>query len=80
MSDNDLHRRTQIARKKWRLTNREVDVLVLLARDGAGNQRISEELGIGASTVEQYVSRLLLKSGAVSRTELVARFWSDPAN
>lgn len=76
---SDIFRdRLEAARVRWGLTRREVDVLRILGREGASNMRISVQLRIKECTVEQYVSRIFLKSGAVTRAELVARFWSDP--
>ncbi|HUZ21824.1 MAG TPA: response regulator transcription factor [Acidimicrobiales bacterium] len=53
------------------LTQREADVLGLLAR-GRSNKRIAAELGLGVRTVEGHVSNVLGKLGVASRTEAVA--------
>ena len=50
------------------LTSREIDVVRALAR-GCANKEIATELGIGLRTVESYVSAVLAKLGARSRTE-----------
>lgn len=52
------------------LTQRESDVLALLV-EGLSNKRIAAELGLGVRTVEGYVSSVLGKLGAASRTEAV---------
>jgi NarL family two-component system response regulator LiaR len=52
------------------LTDRETDVLRLLAR-GKSNKEISQELGIGESTVKTHVSHVLEKLGVPSRTQAV---------
>ncbi len=53
------------------LTDRELDVLRLLAT-GATNRQIAQELFIGKETVKTHVSNLLRKFSAASRTEVVA--------
>ncbi|ONI75035.1 hypothetical protein ALI144C_40425 [Actinosynnema sp. ALI-1.44] len=54
------------------LTRREVDVLRVLAR-GRSNQQIADELFISTNTVATHVARILVKLGATTRTEAVAR-------
>jgi DNA-binding NarL/FixJ family response regulator len=61
--------------RRWRsgpdgagaLTSREADVLCLLSRESS-NKRIAAELSLGLRTVEGYVSSILAKLGAASRT------------
>jgi len=55
-----------------RLTEREVEVLRLLAR-GWDNRRIAETLCIGEQTVKNHVSRIYAKLGVESRVEAVIR-------
>jgi DNA-binding NarL/FixJ family response regulator len=52
------------------LTNREVDVLRLVAQ-GQSNADIARSLGIGEATVKTHISRVLAKLGLVSRTQAV---------
>jgi DNA-binding NarL/FixJ family response regulator len=52
------------------LTDRETDVLRLLAR-GRSNQEISDELYIGIETVKTHIRSILLKLGAKNRTQAV---------
>jgi len=54
------------------LTEREFDVLVLLA-DGKPNQAIADELFVALNTVKHHVTRILDKLGSTNRTEAVAR-------
>ena len=50
------------------LTEREVDVLRLLAR-GLANKEIARDLGIGEATVKSHVKHVLAKLGVQSRTQ-----------
>jgi DNA-binding NarL/FixJ family response regulator len=52
------------------LTDRETDVLTLVAR-GLSNTEIAAQLHIGTATVKTYISRLLEKLGGTSRVHLV---------
>jgi DNA-binding NarL/FixJ family response regulator len=54
------------------LTNRERDVLSLLA-DGATNRQIATQLGLSLKTVQNHVSRILDKLQATDRTQAVLR-------
>lgn len=74
----DMLRNAQTARafrKLERLTEREREVLGLVS-DGLGNTEISQRLGLSPQTVKNYVSRILMKLNAVSRTEAAASFLS----
>jgi DNA-binding NarL/FixJ family response regulator len=50
------------------LTERETEVLKLLAR-GKANKQIARELFVGEKTVKAHVSRILTKLGVQSRTQ-----------
>lgn len=50
------------------LTDRETDVLVMMAR-GKANKEIARELRLGQQTVKTHVSNILNKLGAHSRTQ-----------
>jgi LuxR family transcriptional regulator, maltose regulon positive regulatory protein len=54
------------------LTDREMDVLELLAA-GSSNQQIADRLFVALVTVKKHVSHILDKLGAANRTEAVAR-------
>ena len=53
------------------ITAREADVLVLVA-EGLANKQIAARLHLSARTVEKHVESLLRRTGARSRTQLVA--------
>ncbi len=59
----------------WSVTKRQREVLTLLA-SGDTNKSIATKLGCAEVTIELHVTALLRKSGAETRTELVARVWS----
>jgi DNA-binding NarL/FixJ family response regulator len=52
------------------LTDRELEVLVLVAR-GWSNNEIAERLYVTAATTKSHVSRLLMKVGARDRAQLI---------
>jgi LuxR family maltose regulon positive regulatory protein len=54
------------------LTNRELEILALVAR-GASNQEVASELVITVGTVKGHLNHVLGKLGARNRTEAVAR-------
>ena len=57
------------ARKQTRLTQREMQVALLVA-EGAPNKAIAAKLGISPSTVKNLLARIFKKSGLSSRSAL----------
>jgi PAS domain S-box-containing protein len=64
-------RRTRAPRGNRELTQREVEILQLVA-EGLENEEISKQLYISTETVKSHVRRLLAKLGARSRTHAVS--------
>ncbi|MEW5738201.1 MAG: helix-turn-helix transcriptional regulator [Myxococcota bacterium] len=64
------------AEARWALTERQVQVVSLLAR-GLSNKELGKELGCSVKTVETHVTEVLRRAGAASRLTLVATFWKD---
>ena len=63
------------ARRRWKLTARQVDVLELVAR-GLTNDVIAEVLRINKGTVEFHLSAIRQKVGASNRATLIVRVTS----
>ena len=63
-----IHLKPQPARRRELLTDRESDVLVLLAR-GWSNRSIARELSVSEVTVRTHVSHILAKLGVSNRVE-----------
>jgi DNA-binding NarL/FixJ family response regulator len=71
-----LELRLASATPAWKLTRRQAEVMRLIAR-GDANKEIAANLGCAENTVELHVTALLRRVGVSSRTQLVARFWSE---
>jgi DNA-binding CsgD family transcriptional regulator len=69
---------TRIAalRARWSLTERQAQVLTLLAR-GDQNKDIATKLRCAPRTVEVHVGAVLRKACADNRSRLVAKFWAE---
>lgn len=72
---SDVEKRLSVARVRWNLNKRQIEVLELLAW-GESNKGIAAQLGCGESTVEFHVTTLLRRAGAENRAALVAKFWT----
>lgn len=72
----DPQQRSAVLASRYHLTDRQREVLALLAR-GQGNKTIGATLGCTEGTVELHVSAILIKLGCSSRAEAVARFWTE---
>ncbi|MFE5506667.1 LuxR C-terminal-related transcriptional regulator [Amycolatopsis japonica] len=66
-------RAPEIAREDFGLTQRETEIVRLLAA-GASNQQISGRLFISEGTVKSHVTHILRKLGAANRAEAVSRW------
>ena len=72
----DPGQRSEALGTRYRLTNRQRQVLAQLAR-GHCNKAIGASLGCSEGTVELHVSAILSKLGCSSRAETIARFWTE---
>jgi len=63
-----LMREVQVPDSPEKLTEREIDVLRLLAR-GRSNKEIASDLTLGEKTVKTHVSNILSKLSVASRTQ-----------
>jgi DNA-binding CsgD family transcriptional regulator len=69
-----LDARLEHARRAWRLTPRETEVLRCLAA-GDPNKDIAQLLALSHRTVEVHIAALTRKARVDSRLRLVARLW-----
>ncbi|WP_433833419.1 LuxR C-terminal-related transcriptional regulator [Actinoplanes sp. CA-015351] len=74
---HQIHRDTRSPRSHGRLTQREIDVLQLVAA-GEPTRRIAGQLGISAETVDTHIRASMRKLGARTRTEAAAVAFTAP--
>lgn len=67
--DTALAREAHAEKLREQLTDRELDVIALVAR-GLPNRKIAGELGIGIGTVKTHLYNIFQKLGVENRTEL----------
>ncbi len=60
------------AREKTGISDREMDVLILMA-EGKSNQEIAEQLFVSGNTIKTHVSNIFLKLEAKRRTEAIRK-------
>jgi DNA-binding CsgD family transcriptional regulator len=70
-SERDAH---EAASARWDLTVREAQVLAMVVR-GFSNKQMATTLKCAVKTVEMHVTKVIRKSGAASRADLVTRVW-----
>lgn len=73
------HRETAVmqAVERYGMTRREIEILNLLAH-GASSAEIANRLNIVESTVNEHIARMMQKTEAANRVELVARVLETP--
>lgn len=74
--EGDARSRLASVTPRWGLTPRQAGVLALVAQ-GESNRTVASRLGCSEKTVELHVSALLAKTRCSSRSQLVARFWTE---
>jgi DNA-binding CsgD family transcriptional regulator len=74
--EGDARSRLEAVTRRWGLTPRQSAVLALVAQ-GESNRTVAGRLGCSEKTVELHVSALLAKTRCLSRSQLVASFWTD---
>lgn len=60
------------AREKTGISDREMDVLILMA-EGKSNREIAEQLFVSGNTIKTHVSNIFLKLEAKRRTEAIRK-------
>ena len=69
-NSSDLSLYLEKAAKNFSLSEREFDVLKLIA-DGRSNNEISEKIEVSVSTVKKHIYNIFNKAGVNSRTQLL---------
>ena len=74
-NSGDLSLYLEKAAKNFSLSEREFDVLKLIA-DGRSNNEISEKIEVSVSTVKKHIYNIFNKAGVNSRTQLLNLVYS----
>ena len=74
-NSSDLSLYLEKAAKNFSLSEREFDVLKLIA-DGRSNNEISEKIEVSVSTVKKHIYNIFNKAGVNSRTQLLNLVYS----
>lgn len=72
--DSEFGEKLAAAAQRWRLTERQTQVLAGLAR-GLSNKELAKDLGCSMKTVETHVTEVLRRASQDSRLSLVSTFW-----
>lgn len=72
LPEHELERLVGKAAERWKLTQRQREVLALVAR-GLTNDLIADTLGISRRTVEFHVTAIFDKAGTANRAMLISR-------
>lgn len=72
----EAERRAGIAERAWALTERQAQVLAIVAT-GRTNKEIAKALRCAEPTVEVHMTALLAKAGCHGRAALIAKFWTE---
>ena len=70
-NSSDMSQYLDKAAKNFSLSDREFDVLKLIA-DGRSNNEISEQIKVSVSTVKKHIYNIFNKAGVYSRTQLLS--------
>ena len=70
-----LKKQILLVQQKWELTERQLQVLELLAQ-GRSNSDIATTLEISERTVEVHVTAILVRMRCRSRAELIVLVWA----
>jgi DNA-binding CsgD family transcriptional regulator len=77
-ASDGLEERVERVAQAWRLTSRQRQILVELAR-GRSSKEIAATVGCAVHTAEIHVGAVLRRAGVTSRAALIAAVW-DPAS
>ncbi len=58
-------------KRQYKLTNKELEIIILIYNTGNHNKQISEDLGITTGTIKQHLSRVYNKLDVTSRSQMI---------